>query len=37
MGDLMQRAGQEEKARTYYQQARKMDPDNEYVQKQLAR
>jgi Flp pilus assembly protein TadD len=35
MGDLMQRAGQEEKALTYYQQARKMDPDNEYVQKQL--
>ncbi len=36
MGDLMQRAGQDEKARTYYQQAGKMDPDNEYVQKQLA-
>lgn len=36
MGDLMQRAGQGDKARTYYQQAQKMDPDNEYVQKQLA-
>lgn len=36
MGDLMQRAGQGEKARTYYQQAQKMAPDNEYVQKQLA-
>ena len=36
MGDLMQRAGQGEKARTYYQQAQKMDPDNEYVQKQLS-
>jgi tetratricopeptide (TPR) repeat protein len=36
MGDLMQRAGQGEKARTYYQQAQKMEPDNEYVQNQLA-
>lgn len=35
MGDLMQRAGQEEKARTYYEQANKMDPENEYVKKQL--
>lgn len=35
MGDLMQRAGQEGKARTYYEQANKMDPDNEYVKKQL--
>lgn len=35
MGDLMQRAGQGAKARTYYEQAQKMDPDNEYVQKQL--
>ncbi len=35
MGDLMQRAGQEEKARTYYEQANKMDPENEYVNKQL--
>jgi tetratricopeptide (TPR) repeat protein len=36
MGDLMQRAGQGDKARTYYQQAAKMEPENEYVQKQLA-
>lgn len=36
MGDLMQRAGQGDKARTYYEQAQKMDPDNEYVQKQLS-
>lgn len=36
MGDLMQRAGQGTKARTYYEQAAKMEPDNEYVQKQLA-
>lgn len=35
MGDLMQRAGQGAKARTYYEQASKMDPENEYVQKQL--
>jgi len=36
MGDIMQRAGQDAKARTYYEQASKMDPENEYVQKQLA-
>lgn len=35
MGDLMKRAGQEQKALTYYEQANKMDPDNEYVKKQL--
>ncbi|MDR8392867.1 tetratricopeptide repeat protein [Aliifodinibius sp. S!AR15-10] len=35
MGDLMQRAGQGEKARSYYEQAKKMDPENEYVQGQL--
>lgn len=35
MGDIMQRAGQGDKARTYYEQANKMDPDNEYVKKQL--
>ncbi|HET6528938.1 MAG TPA: tetratricopeptide repeat protein, partial [Balneolaceae bacterium] len=35
MGDLMQRAGQSAKAATYYEQARKMDPDNKYVKKQL--
>lgn len=36
MGDLMQRAGQGAKAKTYYEQASKMDPDNEYVKNQLA-
>ena len=36
MGDLMQRAGQGAKARTYYEQAQKMAPDNEYVKEQLA-
>ncbi len=36
MGDLMQRAGQSAKARTYYEQAKKMDPENEYVKEQLA-
>ena len=36
MGDLMQRAGQSQKAKTYYEQAQKMDPENEYVQEQLA-
>lgn len=35
MGDLMQRAGQDAKARTYYEQANKMDPENEYVKEQL--
>jgi len=36
MGDLMQRAGQGAKARTYYEQAQKMDPQNEYIKEQLA-
>lgn len=31
MGDLMKKGGYEEKARSYYEQALKMDPDNEYV------
>jgi Flp pilus assembly protein TadD len=35
MGDLMMRGGQEEKAKTYYAQAQKMDPENEYIKKQL--
>ena len=35
MGDLMARAGQTAKARTYYEQANKMDPDNNYVKQQL--
>lgn len=36
MGDLMQRGGHDDKARSYYEQANKMDPDNEYVKRQLA-
>jgi len=36
MGDLMQRAGQAAKAKSYYEQAKKMDPENEYVKKQLS-
>ncbi len=36
MGDLMKKGGHEEKAKTYYEQARKMSPDNEYVKNQLA-
>ncbi len=36
MGDLMHRAGQAAKARTYYEQANKMDPENEYVKQQLS-
>jgi Flp pilus assembly protein TadD len=35
MGDLMHRAGQTAKARTYYEQAQKMDPDNSYIREQL--
>lgn len=35
MGDLMQRAGQSDKAKSYYEQAQKMDPENEYVQEQI--
>jgi len=35
MGDLMQRGGQTEKAVSYYEQAKKMDPENSYVKKQL--
>ena len=35
MGDMMKRAGQTDKARTYYEQALKMDPDNEYAMRQL--
>lgn len=31
MGDLMMKGGHEAKARTYYEQALKMDPENEYV------
>ena len=35
MGDMMKRGGQVDKARTYYEQALKMDPDNEYAMRQL--
>ena len=35
MGDLMKKGGHDEKARSYYEQALKMSPENEYVQKQL--
>lgn len=35
MGDLMMKGGHDEKAKTYYQQVLKMDPENEYVQKLL--
>jgi len=31
MGDLMKKGGHDEKAKTYYEQALKMDPGNEYV------
>lgn len=35
MGDLMKKGGHDEKAKTYYEQAHKMDPDNEYVNELL--
>ncbi|MGF1670819.1 MAG: tetratricopeptide repeat protein [Balneolaceae bacterium] len=35
MGDLMKKGGHDSKARTYYEQALKMAPDNEYVKSQL--
>ena len=35
MGDIMKKGGDHDKARTYYEQVLKMDPDNEYAQKQL--
>lgn len=35
MGDLMKKGGHEQKAKTYYQQAQKMAPDNLYVKEQL--
>ncbi len=37
MGDLMSKGGHEEKATSYYEQALKMDPDNEYVKDLLGR
>lgn len=36
MGDLMKKGGHDAKARTYYEQALKMDPDNEYVKELLS-
>jgi tetratricopeptide (TPR) repeat protein len=35
MGDLMKKGGHDEKAKTYYEQALKMDPGNEYVKNLL--
>ncbi len=35
MGDMIKRGGQDDKARTYYEQALKIDPDNEYARRQL--
>ena len=35
MGDLMKKGGHEAKARSYYEQALRMDPDNEYVKELL--
>lgn len=35
MGDMLNKAGQGEKAYTYYEQALKIDPDNEYARTQL--
>lgn len=37
MGDIIAKGGHKEKARTYYEQALKMDPDNEYVRDLLER
>ncbi|MFO7847901.1 MAG: tetratricopeptide repeat protein [Balneolaceae bacterium] len=35
MGDLMKKGGHDDKAKTYYQQALKMAPDNQYVKSLL--
>jgi tetratricopeptide (TPR) repeat protein len=35
MGDMINKGGQPDKARTYYEQALKIDPDNEYARRQL--
>ena len=35
MGDMIKRGGQVDKARTYYEQALKIDPGNEYAMRQL--
>lgn len=35
MGDMIKKGGQTDKARTYYEQALKIDPDNDYAKRQL--
>ncbi|MEX0609736.1 MAG: tetratricopeptide repeat protein [Balneolaceae bacterium] len=35
MGDMIKKGGQDDKAQTYYEQALKIDPDNEYARRQL--
>ena len=35
MGDMIMKGGQSDKARTYYEQALNIDPENEYAQRQL--
>lgn len=35
MGDMIKKGGQVDKARTYYEQALKIDPDNDYAKRQL--
>lgn len=35
MGDMIKKGGQGDKARTYYEQALKIDPDNDYAKRQL--
>ncbi|RNC83777.1 MAG: tetratricopeptide repeat protein [Balneola sp.] len=35
MGDMIKRGGQADKARTYYEQALTIDPDNDYARRQL--
>jgi len=35
MGDLMKKGGHDDKAYSYYEQALKMDPENEYIKNQL--
>lgn len=36
MGDLMKKGGHDDKAQTYYEQALKMDPENDYVKELLS-
>ncbi len=35
MGDMIKKGGQADKARTYYEQALKIDPENDYARRQL--